>query len=160
MNRSVYLTYHSPVGVLYLIADGEGMLAIENREPGNLKEGTCVVLQQCLTALKEYFAGDRKNFREIPISPALGGTPFQRKVWNALRDIPYGETRTYAQIAQAVGSPKACRAVGGANHRNPLPIIVPCHRVIGADRSLTGFGLGLDVKEKLLTLEGVINKLF
>lgn len=160
MNRSVYLTYHSPVGVLYLIADGEGMLAIENREPGNLKEGNCVVLQQCLTALKEYFVGDRKNFREIPVSPALGGTPFQRKVWNALRDIPYGETRTYAQIAQAVGSPKACRAVGGANHRNPLPIIVPCHRVIGADRSLTGFGLGLDVKEKLLTLEGVINKLF
>lgn len=160
MNRSVYLTYHSPVGVLYLIADGEGMLAIENREPGNLKEGTGVVLQQCLTALKEYFDGNRKNFREIPVSPALGGTPFQRKVWNALRDIPYGETRTYAQIAQAVGSPKACRAVGGANHRNPLPIIVPCHRVIGADRSLTGFGLGLDVKEKLLTLEGVINKLF
>ena len=160
MTGQVYLTYHSPVGTLYLIADDKGMLAIENTKPENLKERKGVILHQCHAALKEYFAGNRKNFKDITISPALAGTPFQQKVWSALREIPYGETRTYAQIAHAVGSPKACRAVGGANHRNPLPIIVPCHRVIGADHSLTGFGLGLDVKEKLLILEGVINKLF
>ena len=160
MTGSVYLSYDSPVGVLYLVADEKGMLAIGNTKPEGPEEDHSAILQQCLAALKENFSGNRKSFEDIPVSPALDGTMFQLKVWNALKSIPYGETRTYAWIAQAVGSPKACRAVGGANHRNPLPIIIPCHRVIGADRSLTGFGLGLDVKEKLLTIEGVINKLF
>ena len=160
MTSQIYLSYDSPVGTLYLIADDKGMLAIENKKPSDIKESDNNAVIQCREALTEYFAGTRKIFDDIAISPSLTGTPFRLKVWNALKEIPYGETRTYAQIAQAVGSPKACRAVGGANHHNPLPIIVPCHRVIGADRTLTGFGLGLDVKEKLLTLEGVINKLF
>lgn len=160
MTRKVYLPYRSPVGVLYLVADDKGMLAISNTKPEDLQEEHSDILKRCLAALEEYFAGHRKSFDDIAVSPSLPGTAFQLKVWNALRDIPYGETRTYAQIAEAVGSPKACRAVGGANHRNPLAIIVPCHRVIGADRSLTGFGMGLDIKEKLLTLEGAVNRLF
>ena len=100
--------------------------------------------------LEEYFAGKRKQF-DLPLS--LRGTEFQRQVWAALRDIPYGVTRSYGQIAQAVGRPKAVRAVGMANHRNPISIIVPCHRVVGADGSLTGYGGGLENKKFLLALE-------
>lgn len=100
--------------------------------------------------LAEYFAGLRKNF-DLPL--VLSGTDFQKRCWQALREIPYGETRSYGDIARAVGSPKAFRAVGMANHRNPIAIIVPCHRVIGSGGSLTGFGGGLDVKAFLLGLE-------
>ena len=100
--------------------------------------------------LEEYLAGRRKNF-DLPL--ALSGTDFQKRCWQALREIPYGETRSYGDIARAVGSPKAFRAVGMANHRNPIAIIVPCHRVIGSGGSLTGFGGGLDVKAFLLGLE-------
>ena len=87
----------------------------------------------------------------MPLTPE--GTDFQKKVWEALKAIPYGETRSYAQIAAAAGNPKACRAVGGANNKNPLPVIIPCHRVIGADGSLTGYGGGLEIKRFLLNLE-------
>ena len=90
-------------------------------------------------------------FTPLPLAPA--GTPFQQRVWRALEAIPYGETRTYAQIAAAVGNPRAVRAVGGANHRNPLPVVIPCHRVIGADGSLTGYAGGLERKTLLLGLE-------
>lgn len=100
--------------------------------------------------LEEYLMGNRKEFT-IPIR--LEGTEFQKKVWKELRKIPYGETRSYGEIAQAVKSPKASRAVGGANHRNPILVIVPCHRVIGANGALVGFGAGLPMKEKLLNLE-------
>lgn len=100
--------------------------------------------------LDEYFAGVRTRF-DFPYR--MDGTPFQKKVWRALCDIPYGQTRSYKEIAEAVGSPKACRAVGMANHRNPIFIAVPCHRVIGADGSLTGYGGGLDMKQALLELE-------
>jgi O-6-methylguanine DNA methyltransferase len=102
--------------------------------------------------LRAYFAGERRDF-ELPL--AARGTPFQREVWAAVAAIPYGETAAYAQIAAAVGRPSACRAVGAANGRNPLPVIVPCHRVIGAAGALTGYGGGLDRKRSLLDLEAV-----
>lgn len=108
------------------------------------------LLQEAKKQLEEYFAGKRKEF-DLPISSH--GTEFQKKVWNALRQIPYGETRSYREIAVQIGNPKACRAIGGANNKNPIMIIVPCHRVIGADGSLVGFGGGLSAKEYLLALE-------
>ncbi len=102
------------------------------------------------TQLQAYFKGELKNFN-VPLAPV--GTPFQLKVWQVLRNIPYGELVSYKTIAEAVGNPKAVRAVGGANGQNPLPIIVPCHRVIGSDGSLTGFGGGLQTKQRLIDLE-------
>ena len=106
---------------------------------------------RAVTQLKEYFCGARRTF-ELPLAPA--GTPFQLAVWQALRGIPYGETLSYGELAQRLGLPGGARAVGLANGANPLPIVVPCHRVIGADGSLTGFGGGLDIKRALLSLEG------
>jgi len=100
--------------------------------------------------LDEYFAGKRRIF-ELPLSPE--GTPFQQTVWKRLQEIPYGQTISYAQLAKAVGNPKACRAVGSANGKNPIPIIIPCHRVIASDGSLGGFSSGLENKIQLLALE-------
>ena len=102
--------------------------------------------------LKEYFQGTRREFT-IPIEAE--GSEFQKKVWKALLDIPYGQTRTYKEIAIAIGNEKACRAVGMANNRNPISIIIPCHRVIGANGKLVGYGGGLDIKEKLLNIEKI-----
>lgn len=104
--------------------------------------------------LTEYFEGRRRVF-ELPLD--LRGTPFQKSVWQAVSEIPFGRTASYGQIAEIVGSPKAGRAVGAANHDNPIPIVVPCHRVIGADGSLTGFGGGMPLKRKLLALEGLLD---
>ncbi len=106
--------------------------------------------KETLQQLRQYFAGKRQQF-DLPISPQ--GTPFQERVWQELRKIPYGETASYGMIAQRIGKPKACRAVGMANSKNPMPIIIPCHRIIGKDGSLTGFGGGLPVKKQLLALE-------
>lgn len=108
------------------------------------------LLRQAEAELNEYFSGERKTFT-VPLRPQ--GTPFQLKCWNALLQIPYGETRTYGQQAAMIGQPKACRAVGMGNHRNPLSIFIPCHRVVGKDGTLTGYGGGIDIKEKLLQLE-------
>ncbi len=105
------------------------------------------------TQLAEYFDGRRQTFN-LPLKPE--GTEFQMKAWAALQKIPYGETRTYGQQAEMIGNPKASRAVGGANNANPIPIIIPCHRVIGAGGALTGFGGGLETKSFLLTLEGAL----
>jgi methylated-DNA-[protein]-cysteine S-methyltransferase len=102
--------------------------------------------------LRAYFAGELREF-DLPLAPR--GTPFQREVWAAVAAVPYGRTATYSEIAAAVGRPSACRAVGAANGRNPLPVIVPCHRVIGAAGALTGYGGGLDRKRSLLDLEAV-----
>lgn len=101
--------------------------------------------------LRDYFAGTRREF-DLPLAPA--GTDFQQSVWNVLRTIPYGRTWSYLDVANAIGKPSACRAVGAANGANPLPIVVPCHRVIGTNGSLTGFGGGIEVKKRLLALEG------
>lgn len=108
------------------------------------------IVQETVRQLREYFAGERRKF-ELKLQ--LTGTAFQLRVWDALQSIPYGETKSYRYIAERIGSPKAYRAVGGANHKNPVMIIVPCHRVIGADGSMTGFGCGINIKEQLLELE-------
>lgn len=108
------------------------------------------LLHQGFEELEEYFRGERKQF-SVPLRPQ--GTPFQLHCWEALVRIPYGETRTYAQQAQAIGNPRACRAVGMANHRNPLPVFIPCHRVIGSGGTLTGYAGGLSIKETLLRIE-------
>ncbi len=148
----------SPVGPLLLAADDGGLHLIEFASPRHpatrgrdWREGSNAVLAQASAQLGEYFAGERRDF-DLPLSPR--GTPFQRDVWRALQRIEYGETISYAALATGIGKPSATRAVGAANGRNPLPIVVPCHRVIGADGSLTGFGGGLPIKQFLLTLEG------
>ena len=149
----------SPVGPLMLAADDAGLRHIEfrdNRHPADRTDwhgGEHPILQTAETQLAEYFAGSRRDF-DLPLAPQ--GTPFQRQVWFALATIPYGQTRSYAQIAAQLQRPTATRAVGAANGRNPLPIVLPCHRVIGADGSLTGFSGGLPTKRFLLELEGVL----
>lgn len=121
-----------------------------NAKQSNMKETP--LIKEALKELEEYFNGTRKTF-QLPL--ALKGTPFQQKVWQVLMTIPYGKTITYKQVAEAIGDPKACRAVGMANNRNPVPIVVPCHRVIGSNGKLVGYGGGLDIKEKLLEMEGI-----
>ena len=143
----------SPVGPLRLQADDDGLTGIwfmSDAEPDVGDLGTDTVLRAAAEQLAEYFAGRRTRF-ELPLAAA--GTPFQRAVWDALREIPYGQTWSYADVAQHIGSPRAVRAVGAANGRNPLPIVVPCHRVVGANGTLTGYGGGLENKRILLDLE-------
>lgn len=158
---TVHTTFvDSPVGPLFIAADDDGLRAIEfseNRHPikrkDDWRDGDNAMLRHARKQLDEYFAGKRRTF-DLPLSPA--GTEFQRNVWTTLATIPYGETISYAQLASRVGKPSAMRAVGAANGRNPLPIVLPCHRVIGADGSLTGFGGGLPTKQFLLKLEGAL----
>ena len=141
------LLLDSPLGPLTLRSDGEYVTALRFGIHQETSPLPCPVLARAARELAEYLAGERRRFT-VPLAP--GGTVFQRQVWDALATIPYGETRTYAQIAAAVGRPRACRAVGMANHRNPLSIVVPCHRVVGATGSLTGYGGGLEAKRFLL----------
>ena len=149
----------SPVGPLMLAADDAGLRHIEfrdNRHPANRADwhgGDNEVLQATEAQLGEYFAGARRDF-DLPLSPQ--GTDFQLQVWRELARIPFGATISYAQLAQRIGNPEAVRAVGAANGRNPLPIVLPCHRVIGADGALVGFGGGLPTKQFLLRLEGAL----
>jgi methylated-DNA-[protein]-cysteine S-methyltransferase len=152
-----YLHLDSPIGTLTLAADDAGLRRIDFPPPRpppagvDWQEGSNPVLERACAQLREYFDGTRRTF-ELPLSPH--GTPFQREVWTALAAIPYGDTWSYRDLAARVGRPAAMRAVGAANGRNPLPIVLPCHRVIGADGSLTGFGGGLPTKAFLLRLEG------
>lgn len=145
-------TVDSPVGPLLLTSDGEALTRLlYAAEPDpEWSDEPCELLDRAVTQLGEYFAGDRTDF-DLPLEPA--GTPFQLTVWAALRDIPYARTINYGQLASRVGNPKASRAVGLANGRNPISIVVPCHRVIGANGSLTGYGGGIDRKRTLLDLE-------
>ncbi len=160
--RTLYFErIETPIGTLTLAADAEGLRHIEfpsNRHPadregwipdarGAIADTLCIAATQ----LHEYFTGTRTAF-ELPLAPE--GTAFQQEVWRTLATIPYGATWRYRDLADAIGKPAAVRAVGAANGRNPLPIVLPCHRVIGADGRLTGFGGGLDIKAALLTLEG------
>lgn len=143
--------YHAPVGELVITYQDGAVIALKRADATALPEDAPNALTEAVCRqLDEYFAGTRTTF-DFPLR--LQGTAFQEKVWAALRDIPYGETRSYQQIAQAIGQPKACRAVGMANHRNPIYIVVPCHRVVGANGALTGYGGGLDMKKALLELE-------
>jgi methylated-DNA-[protein]-cysteine S-methyltransferase len=153
-----YKIIDSPIGKLKLVASDKALVAIlwENDKPrrvrlsGLIVNGQHPVLLETERQLKEYFAGKRKEFS---IALEMTGTQFQKDVWEALLAIPFGETRSYAQLAKQLGNPRATRAVGAANGRNPLSIIVPCHRVIGSSGKLTGFAGGLEVKAQLLSLE-------
>jgi len=158
----------SPVGPLTLAMTTQGICYIEfgagDRARIELKvwarrhfRGVCLErkdgeLEPAARQLMEYFEGNRRCF-DLPVD--LYGTPFQMRVWRELQSIPYGEVRSYKEVARAIGAPKAVRAVGGANNKNPVPILVPCHRVIGSTGSLVGYGGGLSIKEYLLKLEGV-----
>lgn len=143
------LVIESPVGLMTLQSDGEYLTELSFGNRGT-DLASCPVLEETARQIAEYFAGVRREF-SVPIRPE--GTEFQRSVWSSLRSIPYGETVSYGEIAAKIGQPKACRAVGGANNRNPIAIIVPCHRVVGANGSLTGYAGGITVKEYLLGLE-------
>ncbi len=141
----------SPVGRLALHSDGEALCAVKFGGDARRMDDAPVLLQ-AERELKEYFAGRRRVF-SVPL--CMQGTPFRRLVWQALTEIPFGETLSYGEIARRIGRPKACRAVGMANHKNPLPIIVPCHRVLGANGKLIGYAGGLEIKKYLLELEGI-----
>ncbi len=157
--RCVYKRVNSPVGVLTLVGSDDGLAAIlwENDDPRRVRLNIAAedaehpILRETERQLAEYFAGTRRSF---DLRPDFAGTDFQKQVWRALLTIPFGETRTYAQIAEQIGRPNAVRAVGAANGRNPISIVAPCHRVIGSNGELTGFAGGLAAKAFLLRLEG------
>lgn len=142
--------YHSPVGAIQLDWEDGAVTALKTPQADAKADAPNELVESVFRQLDEYFAGTRRVF-DFPYR--LHGTPFQEKVWAALQQIPYGETRSYKDIARAIGHPKAFRAVGMANHANPVFIAIPCHRVIGADGSLTGYGGGLAMKQALLALE-------
>jgi methylated-DNA-[protein]-cysteine S-methyltransferase len=158
--RIFHRVHASPVGPLLVAVSDAGVHAIEfqsSRHPvrrdARWEADDHPLLDEVAAQLDAYFAGERRTF-DLPLAPE--GTAFQQSVWQALSDIPFGETRSYADIANVIGKPTAMRAVGAANGRNPIPIVVPCHRVIGADGGLTGFGGGLPTKQFLLALEGAL----
>jgi methylated-DNA-[protein]-cysteine S-methyltransferase len=152
-----YTYLNTPIGTLLIAGDGEAVRRIDFPKNGKASapergwtESARGPVGQAARQLTEYFAGRRAGF-DLPLAPE--GTEFQRTVWRNLQDIPYGETISYGELAKRVGNPKASRAVGAANGQNPIPIVIPCHRVIGANGKLTGFGGGLPTKEALLALE-------
>lgn len=157
----LYAHLTTPLGPLLAATDGDALVSLEfgagrqtPRPDGDWEERPAApVLRATRKQLEEYFAGRRRVF-DLPLAPE--GTPFQLKAWQALRRIPYGETRSYGEQASAIGLPGAARAVGMANSRNPIVIVVPCHRVIGSDGSLTGFAAGIARKQALLRLEGAV----
>jgi len=156
MSAVFYTTLESPVGPLLLVGDADALRLVSFESSKHAAPPQADWKQdnapfaEVIRQLQAYFRGELREF-DVPL--ALEGTEFQRRVWNALRGIPYGETISYLQLAERIANPKAVRAVGLANGSNPIPIIVPCHRVIGSDGSLTGFGGGISTKKKLLELE-------
>lgn len=158
MDRLFY--YDTKIGRLGIREDGENITNIYFGEPNidlEIKENKLVIqesdlIKKAYIQLKEYMDGQRNEF-DLPLNPK--GTEFQKKVWVELSKIPYGETRSYKDIAIAIGNKKASRAVGMANNKNPIPIVVPCHRVVGSNKKLVGYAGGLDLKEKLLNIEGI-----
>ena len=151
----------TPIGTLQLYSNGVALTSInwpdENVAHSTATELEDAVLHEAKRQLTQYFNKERERF-DIPLD--AGGTDFQRAVWGSLRQIPYGEQCSYSDIARDIGRPKAVRAVGAANGRNPIPIIVPCHRVIGSNGTLTGFAGGIALKRELLALEGAQNELW
>jgi len=165
-------TFDSPLGPLLAVAEDDALRALEFVKPAGairqleamqaaldatFERRTQPLLERLRAQLREYFAGTRRVF-DVPLR--FAGTPFQERVWNRLLTIPYGEVRSYLDLARDLGDPKAVRAVGGANGSNPISILVPCHRVIGADGSIVGYGGGLERKEFLLALERGERRLF
>jgi methylated-DNA-[protein]-cysteine S-methyltransferase len=144
----------TPIGPLTLVASDAGLRGVlfaDQAPPPDAQNGSSPVLEEAARQLREWFAGERTAF-DLPLD-LDGATAFQRRAWLALADVPYGTTRSYGAQARALGVPRAARAVGAANGRNPLPVVLPCHRLVGADGALTGFGGGLDVKRALLAHE-------
>lgn len=152
MSHKYYMD--TPIGILCIESDETAITGLyfdrEYQKQYQPKEPETDLLKLARTQLMEYFQGQRKEF-SLPLNPP--GTEFQKKVWKALGTIPYGQTKSYGEIAAQIGNPRACRAVGGANNKNPIMIFIPCHRVIGADGSLVGFGGGLAAKKYMLDLE-------
>lgn len=148
----------TPIGPLWLDADQKGLTAVSFERISENKEANAQILSLAKQQLEEYFSGERHVF-DVPLS-FQRGTAFQQKVWRVLTRIPYGQSRTYKQVAQAIGQPKAARAIGQANRLNPLPIVIPCHRVIGQNGQLTGYmgkaENGLVIKRRLLVLENIL----
>ena len=149
MNNAIRY-YHSPIGWLQLVATDNAISGVSFVSEAGESVGNSPMLDLCQQQLGAYFDGTLTKF-SVPLR--LEGTPFQRRVWEALQTIPFGATWSYSELAQRVGNAKACRAVGGANHRNPIPILVPCHRVVGASGALTGYAGGLARKQALLEHE-------
>ncbi len=148
-----YYCIETKIGKLQIVETDKAVSHVVFRDdkfPSDATEQSSPLLRQASKQIEEYLDGKRRSF-DLPLAPE--GTEFQRAVWAALQTIPYGETRSYGDIARQIGRPKACRAVGMANNRNPISIVIPCHRVIGADGSLVGYGGGLDLKRKLLEME-------
>ena len=153
---TIFTILDSPIGPISVAKNERGAIT-EIRFRGDANDDwqrDDSAFDDVATQLDKYFAGERRTF-DLSLAPS--GTPFQLSVCNVLRKIPYGRTLSYLDVANAIGKPAACRAVGAANGANPLPIVVPCHRVIGANGSLTGFGGGIDVKRRLLALEGALS---
>ena len=149
----VQYQYQTDLGMLYIVQEDDAIAEVGILQPNQIipyeKKETSLI-QTAYQQLKEYFQGERQTF-QLPLAPK--GTPFQQNVWKTLQTIPYGETWSYLQMAKAIGNPKACRAVGMANHRNPIGIIIPCHRVISSNGDLVGYASGLAMKRYLLNLE-------
>jgi methylated-DNA-[protein]-cysteine S-methyltransferase len=153
-----YTVVDTPIGTLTIASTSRGVAAV--RFGASLPKGVTSdesANRECISQLREYFEGKRTDF-DLPLD--LEGTPFQMSVWKELAAIPYGQTRSYGDIARSIGKPGAARAVGMANHNNPVALVIPCHRVVGRDGSLTGYGGGLHVKEALLSLEHQDRTLF
>lgn len=154
--NSIY-SYQTEIGKIYIVENGTAITHLYFNEClllDNFEEKETELIKKAYKQLNEYLLGERKDF-DLPLLPE--GTDFQQKVWKALREIPFGETKSYGEIAKNIGNPKAARAVGMANNKNPIPIFIPCHRVIGSNGKLVGYAGGIKIKEHLLTIEKNIN---
>lgn len=152
--------YDTEVGKIYITDDGKSITGLyfgKINFPENFIMKETDIIKKAINQLNDYFSGKRRKF-DLPLAPC--GTDFQKTVWRELQNIPYGETRSYKEIAEKIGRFKAFRAVGHANNKNPIPIFIPCHRVIGADGSLVGYGGGIEIKKYLLDMEKKFNTLF
>lgn len=148
----IYKVFSTPAGWIKLTEDQDFLVKLELLDGRIEGSQDSVLLDEAEKQLQAYLRGDLQTF-DLPLK--FHGTDFQEKVWKVLQTIPYGQTRSYKQVAEAIGNEKASRAVGGANNKNPLPILVPCHRVVGSNGAMVGYGLGLPVKKQLLALEGI-----
>ena len=156
-----YARYESPLGMVIAIAGPDGIISIDfvdakyakRIEPDWVEDADHPALRECFGQLREYFAGKRREF-DLPLSPR--GTSFQERVWQEIARVPYGKTISYGELAKRVGAPGQARAAGAATGRNPVGVVIPCHRIVGADGSLTGYAGGLERKTRLLELEGVL----
>ena len=159
MTALYYAYMDSPIGRLLMLSDGENLTNLDceleqtTPNPNWILREDLLLFEKVRCALRRYFNGEPESFSDIPLSPK--GTAFQQAIWTALRQIPYGKTASYGGLAESINNPKAVRAVGGAVGSNPISIIIPCHRILGKDRTLTGFGGGLEAKRFLLQLEKI-----